>query len=145
VMDSNDEFLVLDIHFVSSNGGMTRAFELLHEVLVKPRWVVCMCGVGGGQGVSRACVLHGAGVQGGWTSTVGAAIALAATMCVLCPMQCCATVCLDTVSPCCPFRWEEGSVDSSKMVCISTGHSLPQLASLTCLGVLPAQVGGGCV
>lgn len=37
VMDSNDEFLVLDIHFVSSNGGMTRAFELLHEVLTRPR------------------------------------------------------------------------------------------------------------
>lgn len=39
VMDSNDEFLVLDIHFVSSNGGMARAFELLHEVLTQPRWV----------------------------------------------------------------------------------------------------------
>jgi len=39
IMDSNDEFLVLDIHFVSSNGGMSRAFELLHEVLTRPRWV----------------------------------------------------------------------------------------------------------
>jgi hypothetical protein len=39
VMDSNDEFLVLDIHFVNNHGGMDRAFELLHEVLTKPRYV----------------------------------------------------------------------------------------------------------
>lgn len=48
-MDSNDEFLVLDIHFVSSNGGMTRAFELLHEVLTRPRWV-CVWGGGATHG-----------------------------------------------------------------------------------------------
>jgi hypothetical protein len=46
VMDSNDEFLVLDIRFVNNHGGMDRAFELLHEVVTKPR---CVCVWGGGQ------------------------------------------------------------------------------------------------
>lgn len=39
VMDSNDEFLVLDVHFAATNGGLQCAFELLHQVLQAPRWV----------------------------------------------------------------------------------------------------------
>uniref|UniRef100_A0A383WE33 Peptidase M16 N-terminal domain-containing protein n=1 Tax=Tetradesmus obliquus TaxID=3088 RepID=A0A383WE33_TETOB len=38
VMDSNDEFLVLDVHFAATNGGLACAFELLHQVLQCPRW-----------------------------------------------------------------------------------------------------------
>lgn len=37
VMDSNDEFLVLDVHFAATNGGLQCAFELLHQVLQAPR------------------------------------------------------------------------------------------------------------
>jgi hypothetical protein len=37
VMDSNDEFLVLDVHFAATNGGLQYAFELLHQVLQSPR------------------------------------------------------------------------------------------------------------
>lgn len=37
VMDSNDEFLVLDVHFAATNGGLRCAFELLHEILQNPR------------------------------------------------------------------------------------------------------------
>eukprot|EP00878_Enallax_costatus_P022594 GHUV01023985.1.p1 GENE.GHUV01023985.1~~GHUV01023985.1.p1 ORF type:complete len:442 (+),score=150.60 GHUV01023985.1:955-2280(+) len=38
VMDSNDEFFVMDVHFAATNGGLRCAFELLHQVLQHPRW-----------------------------------------------------------------------------------------------------------
>eukprot|EP00879_Flechtneria_rotunda_P011618 GHRR01012135.1.p1 GENE.GHRR01012135.1~~GHRR01012135.1.p1 ORF type:complete len:964 (+),score=341.69 GHRR01012135.1:177-3068(+) len=37
VMDSNDEFLVLDVHFAATNGGLQCAFELVHQILQAPR------------------------------------------------------------------------------------------------------------
>lgn len=37
VMDSNDEFFVMDVHFAATNGGLRCAFELMHSVLQSPR------------------------------------------------------------------------------------------------------------
>jgi hypothetical protein len=36
VMDSNDEFVIIDIHFASTNGGLQCALELMHELLARP-------------------------------------------------------------------------------------------------------------
>jgi hypothetical protein len=36
IADCNDEFIMFDVHFASTNGGLKCAFELLHAVMVAP-------------------------------------------------------------------------------------------------------------
>jgi hypothetical protein len=44
VMEADEEFVVLDVHFAVTDGGMEAMFEMLHEFLTAPRWVrVCLC------------------------------------------------------------------------------------------------------
>jgi hypothetical protein len=39
VMEADEEFIVLDVHFAVTDGSMEAMFEMLHEFLTAPRWV----------------------------------------------------------------------------------------------------------
>ncbi len=38
MLEADEEFIVMDFHFVVGDGGMQSLFELLHEFLRKPMW-----------------------------------------------------------------------------------------------------------
>lgn len=38
MLESDEEFLVMDFHYVVNDGGLAAAFQLVHEFLEKPRW-----------------------------------------------------------------------------------------------------------
>jgi hypothetical protein len=38
VMEADEEFIVLDVHFAVTDGAMEAMFEMLHEFLTAPRW-----------------------------------------------------------------------------------------------------------